>query len=411
MQTRREFLAAAALAQRGRANVLVVMSDQESALLPGPADLPNRKRLEKGGVTFTSAFCNTPQCSAARSALLTGLRPHQTGVLANVDTGSLGKPLSPKLPTVGSVFRSAGYQTGYFGKWHLGGRDLGKFGFDQSVLTGTDEAVAGQAASWIRGQSGPWLAWVSLINPHDIYGLPQILHEVKPRPGVRPPATGLRNLAGKPPEQQAYVDKDHGRPTRDFRPEDWIRYRSHYLDLVEKVDRLLGVVLDAAPQLDATIVAYTSDHGDALGEHGLSFKGPFMYEELIRIPFILRAPGLASGVRNELMTQADLAPTLASLAGVPWPSAISGRDLSRGGGGPDAVFLEYYSKQKWVNPIRTIRTKRWKLNWYDSGSKELYDLVKDPREEKNLAGQAEARAVQVELEKRIDGWRGPSSAC
>src|SRR5579862_8639497 len=104
------------------------MTDQESALLPGPADLPNRRRIARDAVRFTSAFCNTPQCSAARSSLLTGLEPHQTGVLTNVDEGSLGKPLSTAIPTVGSVFAAAGYTTGYFGKWHLGGSPA-SFGF------------------------------------------------------------------------------------------------------------------------------------------------------------------------------------------------------------------------------------------------------------------------------------------
>src|SRR2546430_16204058 len=103
-----------------RPNILVFLTDQETALIPGPVNTPYRRRLETQGVRFTHAFCNTPQCSAARSALLTGLEPHETGVLTNVDAGSLGKPLSPSLPTLGTVFRSAGYGTGYFGKWHLG---------------------------------------------------------------------------------------------------------------------------------------------------------------------------------------------------------------------------------------------------------------------------------------------------
>src|SRR5438876_9444151 len=98
MQTRRGFLGAGAAAgvlaaQPKRPNVLVVMTDQESALLPGVARIPNRKRLEQRGMTFTSAFCNTPQCSPARSALLTGLQPTHTKVITNIDAGSYGRPL------------------------------------------------------------------------------------------------------------------------------------------------------------------------------------------------------------------------------------------------------------------------------------------------------------------------------
>src|SRR5690242_15037242 len=101
-------------------NVLIFMTDQESAMTPGPVRRPGRDSLERRGTRFTQAFCNTPQCSPARSSLLTGLQPHKAGVLTNVDPSSLGKPLSPSLPTVGTVFRDAGYRTGYFGKWHLG---------------------------------------------------------------------------------------------------------------------------------------------------------------------------------------------------------------------------------------------------------------------------------------------------
>lgn len=411
--SRREFVAAAVALQppARRPNVLVFMTDQESALLPGPVQLPNRARLEPGAVKFTSAFCNTPQCSAARSSLLTGLEPHQTGVLTNVDGSSLGKPLDSKLPTVGSVFQAAGYSTGYFGKWHLGGESegLARFGFATHHPHRKDEEDALQAAEWIRGQRGPWLAWVSIINPHDIYQLPKLLSEVQPRTGVLPPRTGLDDLKGRPSEQREYVDKDQGRATREYTPEDWVRYRTYYCELVEAADRCLGTVLDALPGLDSTVVVYTSDHGDALGEHGLPFKGPFMYEELISIPLWISAPGapLGKAPRTDLVTQADLAPTLASLAGLTWPREVSGVDLTRQPNDRTAVFLEYYAKQKWVNPIRTIRTRRWKLNWYDRGNKELYDLATDPYETRNRAGDAELKTVQADLEKRLTAWRKP----
>jgi arylsulfatase A-like enzyme len=412
--TRRSFLAGAALASRAapakRPNVLVFMSDQESALLPGPVKLPNRQRLLDRGVRFTSAFCNTPQCSAARSSLLTGLEPNQTGVLTNVDGSSLGKPLPVSLPNVGSVFRKAGYTTGYFGKWHLGNDDQGleKYGFS-TYFRGRDEAAARQAAEWIRKQSGPWLAWVSVINPHNIYSIPRVLKTVRPRAGVQPPHSDLSNLAGKPAEQRWFVDEDQGRQTRDFTTEDWIRYRSFYCELTEKVDACLGTVLDAVKDFDSTVAVYTSDHGDALGEHGLPYKGPFMYEELIRVPLVIAAPGAFSHpqTRDDLVRQADLAPTLAELAGLAWPGKTSGQSLAGKPLSRDAVLLEYFAKQKQVNPIRTIRTRRWKFNWYDRGNKELYDLTADPHELHNRAGDAGLRRLQRNLETRLNAWRGP----
>ena len=405
--TRRRFASAfsgAALAQTAKPNVLVFMSDQESARLPGPANLPNRQRLLDRGIRHTNAFCNTPQCSPARSSLLTGLEPHTTKVLTNVDASSLGGGLSPDTPNLASVLKKAGYATGYFGKWHLG-RDeesLAAFGFD-TYERGSDAAMAAKAAEWIRKQKGPWLAWVSLLDPHHIYDIPQRVAAVAVRPGVTAPASGLENLKTKPSEQMEFVDKDQGKQTRDFSPDQWLRYRSFYLEMVETVDRHLGTVLDALPKdLADHVVAYTSDHGDALGEHGLPFKGPFMYDDLIRIPMVIAAPGRLPARQNstDFYTQTDLSPALAKLAGVTWPGKTATHP-------PDAVFLEYYAKQKWVNPIRTIRTRRWKLNWYDRGNQELYDLQADPRELVNLAGVPAHAATRRELERRLNAWRGP----
>ena len=399
------------LARAGRPpNVLVFMTDQESALLPGPVKLPARQRIIESGVRFRSAFCSTPQCSPARAALQTGLYPHLAGVVTNVDGSSLGKPLNARVPTVGTVFQSAGYQTAYFGKWHLGGEEEGPAQFGYSyVHSGEDEEVARQAAAWIVEQREPWLAWVSVLDPHHIYDNRRHLAELRLREGARPPRSGLENLRSKPSEQMAYVEQDQGKQTRDFSTEHWLRYRSFYCELVEKTDICLWLVLGAVRDWDSTIIAYTSDHGDALGEHGLPYKGPFMYEELIRIPLIIHGPGVFSRPRerDDLVTQVDLPKTLASLAGLRWPRPVAGRDLAKDTRGPDAVFLEYYAKQKWVNPIRTIRTRRWKLNLYDRGNREMYDLESDPHELVNLAGDRRTRQIEGSLEKRLDQWRKP----
>jgi arylsulfatase len=412
MLSRRCFLASSALVaavERRRPNILVFMTDQESALLPGPVQLPNRKRLSAGAAHFTNAFSNTPQCSPARASLLTGLEPHRAGVRTNVDGSSLGEALSPVVPNIGRVFRDAGWATGYFGKWHLtkgSSADLTAFGFDHR-FDGKDDAVAGAASDWIRRQQGPWLAWVSVLNPHDIYRIRQELEGTAIRPGVASPSSSLATLSAKPVEQRQYVEQDQGAITADFDQEHWLKYRSYYLNLVERTDALLGQVLDAAGDLSNTIVVYTSDHGDTLGAHGLPFKGPFMYEPLIRVPLLIRAPGrLKAGRRDDLVTHADLAPTLSGLAGVPWPAAVDGLSLVR----PvrrDAVFLEYYGKQKWVNPIRTIRTRRWKLNAYRSGNRELYDVVADPGETRDLSKSSSHAPIIKELEARLDRWWPP----
>ena len=310
----------------------------------------------------------------------------------------------------GERFRKAGYATGYFGKWHLSKRGVGPeaFGFQHAPAEGSDEGAADAAAKWISLQNGPWLAWVSVLNPHDIYHIQQDLNSVKIRAGVKPPHSDLKNLKSKPVEQQQYVDKDQGAITSGYSQQDWLRYRSYYLELLEKADACLAKVLRVV-DLSKTVAVYTTDHGDALGEHGLPFKGPFQYDELCRIPLWISAPGrLKNGDRNDLVMQIDLAPTLAELANIQWPTKQSGMSLLRPTG-RNEVFLEYYAKQKWANPFSTIRTRSHKLNVYESGSRELYDLAKDPHELTNLAGAHAIQKVEAELLQKLDNWWKPQT--
>jgi choline-sulfatase len=416
--SRRQLLASAlavhplASAVEERPNVLVFMTDQESAMVPASLNRKAFYSLRRRGMTFTNAFCNTPQCSPARSSLLTGLEPHRTGVLTNVDKTSLGRPLSPGIPTIGTVFREKGYSTGYFGKWHLGDDHSGlqSFGFREHY-DGSDIAVSQKAAAWIKSQRSPWLAWVSILSPHDIYNVVAKPATRAASRGVHPPKTTRVDLAGKPSAQTKYLNEDQGRSTLKYTAEDWVRYRTFYCDLLEKADECLAAVLDALEPASNTVVVYTSDHGDALGEHGLPFKGPFMYEPLIRIPLVIAAPSLKSAsLRSDFAASVDLAPTLAGLAGWKWPTSLDGRDLSRGSSGRGAVFLEYYGKQHWVSPIRTIRAPDWKLNCYRNGDVELYDLAHDPLEVKSLAGTPAVAEVQRKLQARLDRWWSGSPA-
>ena len=426
---RRQFLALAAGAaacgsRQNPPNFLIFLSDQESERFPrDAAATPNRDRLETQGVRFTRAWCATPQCSPARGALWTGRYPHRNRVVTNIRAvGS--EALSPDQPFIGSVFRDAGYKAGYFGKWHLSeGRDVADpeaFGFDVASPRGEggDAAVVRAAADWITAQTeGPWLAIVSLLQPHDIYHYPETAVELAEkgetypvRAAVPAPATTAANLASRPSPQQAFLDQDQGAVTVGYTPEDWRRYRSFYADLVEDADRNFGVVLEAAEAAPGpTCTIYTTDHGDMLGEHGLPFKGPFLYEELLNIPFVVSWPGvLPEGATSDaLVQQIDLLPTVCDLAEIPQPEGLDGLSLRpalEGGDlGRDLLFTEYHSKQQWANPMRGVRDERWKLTVYlDSGERELYDLVEDPHETVNRAGDAEVADVEARLFEALD---------
>jgi arylsulfatase A-like enzyme len=416
-----------------RPNILIVLTDQEREDIPRRLmSLPHRAELEQRGIRLTHNFVTAPQCSASRATLMTGLYPHQAGVVTNVDRTSLGRAISSSLPTLGKVFRASGYKAAYLGKWHLtdglGGRTNSKddsnalraFGFDHYHFV-SGARLADSAADWIAGQnSRPWLLVVSFpYLPHNMYAVVRRMQEIKVRPGVELPPNFDDNLEGKPVAQRQFLTRDQGKPARGWGKEEWLRYRSYYLDLIEKVDGYLGTILKAlrhGPDADDTVVVYSSDHGDMGGAHRLPFKGPFMYDELLRVPLVISWPRRfrSAVVSDSMVSSIDLAPTLAAVAGVEWPQPLPGKDFTLLFDRPKEtvraeVFAEYYGKQHWVNPIRTIRTTDWKYNLYVAPGREvaeeLYDLRIDPGELRNLAGQAAFIGPRADLRARLLNWR------
>ncbi len=416
-----------------RPNVLIVLTDQEREDVPRALmHLPHRAELERRGIRLTHTFVTAPQCSASRSTLMTGLYPHNSGVVTNVDKSSLGRALSPNIPTLGRVFRDHGYKTAYLGKWHmtdgLGGgsnsRDdsdaLKAFGFDHyHLLSGSELADA--AGAWIAKQSSrPWLLVVSFpYLPHNMYRVVKLMEKIKIRPGVKLPPNFNDNLKGKPAAQEQFLQRDQGHVSLGWGEEQWLRYRSYYLELIERVDGYLGKILEPLRRrsdADDTVVVYSSDHGDMGGAHRLPFKGPFMYDELLRVPMVISYPRRFRNpvVSDSMVSSVDLVPTLASIAGIEWPRPLPGKDFSLLFDHPKetmhaAVFAEYYGKQHWVNPIRTIRTGDWKYNLYvEPGreiAEELYDLHADPGELNNLAHQSAYADPRTNLRARLLRWR------
>lgn len=458
-----------------RPNVLIVFSDQESHhdLLPG-VRAPHQERLAARGAAFTQPYCTAPQCSPARSSLLTGLYPHQTGVQTNLDAAH-ARDLPQGLPTIGDLARGAGYRTAYFGKWHLsrghgaeahgfdvafhpsehpgehpgehpadgaggrtsdasreaagtrasdprgasgdrpagGPREAGAGGAGPGGHAGADMRAAERAAAWLQAQDGgPWLAVVSFVNPHDIYEFPR-RPDQPVRPGLTPPPSLGDDLSTKPAAQRRFLQEDQGRPLVGAAADRWLRYRSLYGDLIGGVDACLGrvlEVLDRRALWPQTCVVYTSDHGDLAGAHGLPFKGPCLYEELVRVPLLLAWEGVVpAGARpSGLVSHLDLLPTLCAALGVAAPPACAGRnllDLLAGRPWRGELFFEYLAKQRWVCPIRGLRSGPWKLSQYLDGDRELYHLGEDPHETENLAGRAAHAAELARLVDRLEAWR------
>ena len=205
-----------------------------------------------------------------------------------------------------------------------------------------------------------------------------------------------------------------------------------YLGSVHAIDRNVGRVLDALDRLGlagTTIVLFTSDNGYNIGHHAINTKGngywiaggvagpprPNMFDTSLRVPLIVRGPGLPRGREvSEMVTQLDVMPTVLSLLGVPTPAGLvqRGRDfapLLRGDTVPwrDAVLGEFDMHHYTLARMRMIRTTHHKLVRYlgTSYQDELYDLAQDPGETRNLYSDDKVRGVRTDLETRLVQWR------
>ena len=423
-------------------NVLLFHLDQmrQPRWFPPSAKFPNLERLKARGVEFTRHFTCAVPCSPSRASLLTGLHMDQHQIMTNVMRGRQ-RSLDSSIPTLGHLFRRAGYQTPYFGKWHLtlerqveiqGG--LEPYGFDWVApqrpaypFPGleTDPEYTQAACAWLRQsehRAKPWFMVISLINPHDICSYPRLAVPAAevPKLADRLPDNWNDNLQGKP-RCQAEFQKAYGAVAGPIRLDDeqvWRQYLDDYYYLTAKNDHHLGQVLDALEatgQAGRTMVIFTSDHGEMAGSHRLRVKGPFVYLESTNVPLVISWPKkFPAGTHTDALCQnIDLYPTLARLIGkdpaAPYPY-LPGRDLTpilknpARLAGADHVLCSYTGNVALARAdqdlrkagvrspdhIRAIRERDWVYARYFAPNRpeqefELYDFKNDPLEMHNLA--------------------------
>jgi arylsulfatase A-like enzyme len=358
-------------------NILLVVSDQERQRnwLPDGVKLPWRDRLISEGLEFTRYYTHSSPCSPSRASLFTGRYLPGHEVVDNVIQPEHTE-LDARIPTLGTLLGSAGYRCSYIGKWHLSQSatpDMAAYGFsdwegnDRHFMgwagTGVafDPIIATNAAHWIsrnarKGASDrPWFLTVALVNPHDVMWFPiDQPGYAESHPAEVASARSLLTQAAWKKDDPLPVYSDsydevfedlpdnfsddlHTKPEahRQWRhdqqhgiwgmiePSDtksWLRHLDYYVELHRHADRSLGTVLGAledAGAWDETIVIFTSDHGDMCGSHGLRSKGPFVYEEIMRVPLYVRVPGMTTpgSSTSALATHVDLAATISGLAG------------------------------------------------------------------------------------------------
>lgn len=390
-------------------NILMVSTDQWHAdafsHLGSPwVRTPHSDRIAERSVRFKRAYAADPVCAPSRTSWITGRMPVEHGVIGNQSR------VLPSVIDMGQWFGQHGYETAHFGKWHTPGRHpTGSYQFNHGMHPAGqygDNSVAQMAASYLlnRDKRKPFMAHVAFMNPHDICQV-SCFHTgkgiVPVDPADLPPLPD--NFRARPDEPQTLVRKVRNSFRRaqhkSWDDNDWRVYIWMYYRYCELVDAAIGRVLDALDacgERDNTLLVYTSDHGEGLGHHGL-FTKAFMYESAARVPFYLSYPDhMQPGTVNESVpiSGVDLFPTFCHAAGIPTPPDLCGEDLltqyrqgksSRGALVTSASFGGHM-----------VRDDRYKLIRYDDDpTAQLFDLVDDPGETRNLASEQPGRVASL----------------
>jgi iduronate 2-sulfatase len=400
----------------------------------GPALTPHIDRLAARGVLFERAYCQQALCNPSRSSLLTGLRPDTLGLWCN---SVHFRELKPDAVTLPRWFKEHGYATRCVGKifhnWHTAVHgDRQSWSADEFLHYAThgddapqaadpppstaivqrrygkgpltecrdvaDEAyydgrVAAEAARVLGDlKSGPFFLAVGFWKPHAPFNAPKKYWDLYERDRL-PPVEATRP-AHAPAIAFHESTEILGPPDRPapLSPEEIAELRHGYLAGISYLDAQVGRVLDALKALDPsgnTIVVVWSDHGFLLGEHAIWGKH-CLYEESLRSPLLIRAPGLrAPGAKAAQLTETvDVFPTLTDLAGIPTPAALDGRSLRPALENPAAATAKP-ARGFWTNGQQTLRTERWRLivsrGAGDAPQYELFDYTNDPGETRNHA--------------------------
>ena len=439
-----------------RPNVVVVLADDMRWDAMGVAGhpylkTPNIDRLAGEGVRFKNAFCTTSLCSPSRASILSGVYAHTHGVRDNFTEYPADRA------SIASVLQSAGYQTAYIGKWHMGEEnDEKRPGFDywvshrgQGKYYGTEFNIDGErqiksnyytqvitdlAVDWLkRPRTEPFLLMLGHKASHSFYTPEPKYSNSFDQVQIAYPESAFE-LDGKPGWIKQRLYTWHGiygplfewrKKFPDDRPEavkDFATMTRAYWGTIQSIDDSVGRLystLQELGQLDNTVIVFMGDNGLMNGEHGMVDKRT-MHEPSIRIPLIVRYPGLAppdrARVIDQLVLTIDVAPSIVELCSAPRMKGVQGRSwkLLVQKGDPvwrKSFLYEYnYEKQFPYTPnVRGIRTDRWKYIHYPHGNggsdrhkAELYDLKEDPEERHNFIADSSYGGVLRSLKLDLD---------
>ena len=432
---------------------------------------PNLDRLARDGVLFERAYAQNPVCAPSRACFLTGRYPRTTGCRQN------GQAIPARERLVPRILRDHGYTCGLSGKLHINpcnpqacpgterriddgydvfhwshhpGRDwptneyflwLDEKGVEyRDRPSGCSEYVRvtvpeeHHQTTWCvekaihfidncRRLDRPWLFSINTFDPHHPFNPPEAYLD---RYRGRIDDVPLPNyVAGELEDKPVWQRIDHRRayggaggfPYDEMSESDHRWVRAAYWAMVDLIDHQVGRLLDAlevSGQRENTLVVFTSDHGEMLGDHGIYLKGPYFYEPAVRVPLIVSCPGLfpGGGCRPDLVELVDLAPTVLEACGLDVEPGMQGRSLfpllrDEASAAPfrEDVYSEFYASNFHYDPhafTTMVRTDRHKLTVaHGLGSGELYDLETDPTETRNLWADPELADVRHDMMLRL----------
>ena len=433
-------------------NIIFILSDDQGAWAMGCAgndelDTPNLDRIAATGIRFENFFCASPVCSPARASILTGQIPSQHGVQDFLRKGN-----STHLPQDGvdieymrgrrsyiEILAENGYSCGLSGKWHLGRAALPQLGFDYWNVHASGGGNYYRAPMIEDGSFYQPDGYVTnVITDHALEFLDAHLdsdtpfslnvHYTAPHApwGREHHPTDVFNRyhddcafdsVPEEPIHRSQLDKEPGAATLGDTPENRRLALSGYFAAITEMDRNIGRLLDWLEEnglRENTLVVFNADNGMNMGHHGIWGKGngtypPNMFDSAVKVPTLVSRPGHVPQdlVCDRLLSQYDFMPTLLGYLGLEASSdqPLPGRDFSpvlRGesmaGDTPVFVLDEY-------GPTRMIRTQRWKyVHRYPDGPNELYDLVNDPLETRNLVDDPAHAGRVTDLRSELEAW-------
>ncbi|PKQ40188.1 choline-sulfatase [Pseudomonas sp. YY-1] len=426
-----------------RPNILFIMADQMAApILPlhdaaSPVQMPNLMKLAEQAVVFDSAYCNSPLCAPSRFTLVSGRLPSKIGAYDNA------ADFPADVPTYAHYLRRLGYRTALSGKMHFCGPDQ-LHGYEERLTSDIYPADYGWVvnwdepdvrASWYHNMSSvlqagpcvrsnqldfdeevvfkarqylydhvrmtpdqPFCLTVSMTHPHDPYTIPREYWDRYEDVDIPLPQQYIEQAEQDPHSQRILKVIDlWDKPL----PEDKIRdARRAYFGACSYIDDNIGKLLKTLEECglaEDTLIVFSGDHGDMLGERGLWYKMHW-FEMSARVPLLVHAPKRFAAHRvSQSVSTLDLLPTLLELAGgqVEQGLELEGHSLLphlQGKGGHDEVLGEYMAEGT-VSPLMMIRRGPWKFVYSEQDPLLLFNLDNDPLERQNLAESSEHKGI------------------